>query len=118
MKEITTNTKTYEVGDYRVDITDDGKMREAWFYHKDFGVKMFLFGNAVEYNSEKTFIEMVEEEIPYATRDYREEYMNEVERDERLPASYCEIEYEDMESEEAVRGCAFDDMNYLRYMER
>ena len=38
--------------------------------------------------------------------------------DDRFPAGYCEIEYEDMESEEAVRGCAFDDMNYLRYYER
>lgn len=38
--------------------------------------------------------------------------------DERLPRSYCEIEYEDMESEEAVMGARFDDMNYLRYMER
>lgn len=40
------------------------------------------------------------------------------EADGRLPSSYCEIEYTDMESEEAMRGCAFDDMNYLRYMER
>lgn len=38
--------------------------------------------------------------------------------DDRLPASYAEIEYDDMESEEAVIGCRFDDMNYLRYMER
>lgn len=38
--------------------------------------------------------------------------------DPRLPASYCEIEYDDMESEEAVMGARFDDMNYLRYMER
>ena len=40
------------------------------------------------------------------------------EADSRLPDSYAEIEYEDMESEEAVRGCAFDDMNFMRYMER
>ena len=40
------------------------------------------------------------------------------ERDERFPASYAEIEYDDMESEEAVMGCHFDDMNYLRYYER
>ena len=42
----------------------------------------------------------------------------EEERDERFPVGYCEIEYSEMESEEAVRGCAFDDMNYLRYFER
>ena len=38
--------------------------------------------------------------------------------DPRLPESYCEIEYEDMESEEAVIGSHFDDMNFLRYFER
>ncbi len=38
--------------------------------------------------------------------------------DERFPESYCEIEYADTESEEAARGCAFDDMNYLRHFER
>lgn len=38
--------------------------------------------------------------------------------DERFPESYCEIEYADMESEEAYNGCRFDDMNYLRYRER
>lgn len=35
-----------------------------------------------------------------------------------LPSTYAEIEYDDMESPEAVIGCRFDDMNYLRYMER
>ena len=35
-----------------------------------------------------------------------------------FPESYCEIEYDDMDSEEAVMGARFDDMNYLRYRER
>ena len=38
--------------------------------------------------------------------------------DDRFSPSYCEIEYDDIESEEAVRGCAFDDMNFLRHFER
>lgn len=35
-----------------------------------------------------------------------------------LPNTYAEIEYDDMDSPEAIIGCRFDDMNYLRYMER
>lgn len=35
-----------------------------------------------------------------------------------LPSTYAEIEYDDMDSPEAIMGCRFDDMNYLRYMER
>lgn len=35
-----------------------------------------------------------------------------------LPSTYAEIEYNDMDSPEAIIGCRFDDMNYLRYMER
>ena len=38
--------------------------------------------------------------------------------DERLPAAYAEIEYDDFDTPEAVIGTRFDDMNYLRYMER
>ena len=38
--------------------------------------------------------------------------------DDRLPSTYCEIEYEDMESAEAILGSRWDDMNYLHYMER
>lgn len=35
-----------------------------------------------------------------------------------LPSTYAEIEYDDMDSPEAIMGCRFDDMNYLRYMKR
>lgn len=35
-----------------------------------------------------------------------------------LPETYAEIEYNDYDSEEAMMGCRFDDMNYLRYVER
>ena len=36
----------------------------------------------------------------------------------KLSSAYAEIEYDDMDSAEAITGCRFDDMNYLRYMER
>jgi len=38
--------------------------------------------------------------------------------DTRLPSTYAEIEYMDMENPEAIDGARFDDMNYQHYMER
>ena len=35
-----------------------------------------------------------------------------------LPRTYAEIEYDDLDTPEALAGCHFDDMNYLRYRER
>ena len=36
----------------------------------------------------------------------------------QIPDTYAEIEYEDMDSPEAILGARFDDMNYTRYFER
>ena len=49
-----------------------------------------------------------------------EEFIDE-DDDDRLPKTYAEIEYtsEQLESDPiAIEGARFDDMNYLRYMER
>lgn len=35
-----------------------------------------------------------------------------------LPSTYAEIEYDDMDSPEAILGSRWDDMNYRWYMER
>jgi hypothetical protein len=35
-----------------------------------------------------------------------------------LPRTYAEIEYDDMDTAEAQLGSRFDDINFLRYMER
>lgn len=40
------------------------------------------------------------------------------EEDGFLPRTYAEVEYENFDNPEAVAGCHFDDMNYLRYRER
>lgn len=45
--------------------------------------------------------------------DYEDE-----EDQDGLPESYAEIEYADFENAEAIDGARFDDMNFLRYMER
>ena len=39
-------------------------------------------------------------------------------RQEQIPRTYAEVEYDDFDSEEAAMGARFDDMNYLRYFER
>lgn len=36
----------------------------------------------------------------------------------QIPETYAEIEYEDMDSPEAILGARFDDLNYMRYLER
>ena len=36
----------------------------------------------------------------------------------QIPETYAEIEYEDMDSPEAILGARFDDMNLMRYLER
>lgn len=49
-----------------------------------------------------------------------EEFIDE-DDDDRLPKTYAELEYtsEQLESDPiAIEGTRFDDMNYLRYMER
>lgn len=40
------------------------------------------------------------------------------EREYGLPSTYAEVEYDDFDNPEAVDGARFDDMNFLRYMER
>jgi hypothetical protein len=35
-----------------------------------------------------------------------------------IPDTYAEIEYYDFDDPEAIDGSRWDDMNYLRYMER
>lgn len=60
--------------------------------------------------SENTFNEMMN-----CSEAFSDEYD---EWDSRFPHSYAEVEYDDLETEEAAIGMAFDDMNYLRYYER
>ena len=39
-------------------------------------------------------------------------------RDDHLPSTYAEIEYDDFDNPEAIEGAKFDDMNFRWYMER
>lgn len=44
-KEIKQTTRTFQHdGNYYIDIVEGPEMYEAWLYHKDYGVKMLMFG--------------------------------------------------------------------------
>lgn len=45
-------------------------------------------------------------------------FCDEDEREYGLPSTYAEVEYDDFDNPEAILGARFDDMNYLRYIER
>ena len=45
-------------------------------------------------------------------------FCDEDEHEGGLPSTYAEVEYQDFDNAEAIDGARFDDMNYLRYMER
>ena len=66
--------------------------------------------------------DMTEEETKryYVNDEENCPYWNDFESndDSFLPRTYAEIEYNDLDTPEAMSGCHFDDMNYLRYRER
>lgn len=66
----------FSYGDFFVDVCKtrnmDGFM-EAWLYHKDGGVKDFMF--AVQEEELERFAALVEANLPGYIRDYENEYM-------------------------------------------
>ena len=65
---------TYGYGDYRVDIVweeNNDDYLGAWLYHKDSGVKTYMFGCLENF---KTFVELVEANIEKYIRLYEREY--------------------------------------------
>lgn len=65
---------TYGYGDYRVDIVwdeDDDDLLGAWLYHRDGGVKSFMFGAHENFTA---FLKLVEEIIENYIRFYEREF--------------------------------------------
>jgi len=62
----------------------------------------------------------ISEDAFWAALDNADIFCDDDEEDEdvRLPEGYAEIEYDNFDSAEAIDGARFDDMNYMRYMER
>ena len=59
----------------------------------------------------------VSEEVYWAMIDNADAFVDE-EEEYGLPSTYAEIEYDDLDDPEAIMGARFDDMNYMRYLER
>lgn len=85
--------KTYQYNsDYYVDITafagktpDENDVREAWLYHKDYGVKMLMFGCPAKqtygYQEYDAFLAMVEANVEDYIKLYQESYEDKDEED-------------------------------------
>lgn len=74
MKKTDIKTVTYDYDDdYRIDIVslpEEG--REAWLYHKAYGVKQLMFG-ALSETTDEEFLKMVEDNAEYYLADYVEQ---------------------------------------------
>lgn len=69
--------------------------------------------------TKKELLEVLEEYEDNETIDFDElDFVHHFRTLEQIPPTYAEIEYNDFESAEAVMGSRFDDINFLRYLER
>ena len=64
----------YKHGDYRVDITMEKHLWEAWLYKADFGVKKFMFGLAIDTYSYDEFLEIVVPNLYEHEEEYSIDY--------------------------------------------
>lgn len=79
MKEMKSiRTTTFASGNYRIDIVESRTEYEAWIYHKDYGVKDFMFGTdknqAAYIKSFEEFTDMVEANLPVYKKSYHERH--------------------------------------------
>ena len=80
MKKLNIEIETYEYRDgFRVDIyknTDEYEEWEAYLYHKDYSIKMGMFGVSTEDFPKEEFIDMVAEQMEEYILYYERDYMN------------------------------------------
>ena len=68
----------HEPGFY-VDIVTDSKLYHAWLYHKDYGIKQYMFGSKKEdFKNIEDFIDIVQANLDNQcyTLNYKDDYMN------------------------------------------
>ena len=84
-RRLTRQTTSYKVSDYSdyiVDIVELSDEWEAWLYHKDYGVKMFMFGwlkhqepfDGPKDWTHKMFLELVDANVNDYIDDYEDEH--------------------------------------------
>lgn len=73
-------TETYKSGEYFIDIvectTRSGShgVYESWIYHREYGIKMQMFGALKAEHSKEDFIAIVEKNLPHYKSFYKHEY--------------------------------------------
>ena len=70
-------TTTYQYNDnYLIDIVknDDEYTYDAWLYHIAYGVKELMFSMSSETYTDKTFLDIVKENVENYIENYREEF--------------------------------------------
>lgn len=77
MKKVNIKTTTYDIGDgFRVDITQEQQMTEAWIYHEDYGIKEYIFGreNYSLTEMKKSLTGYLD--LEFSKEKYREQHMD------------------------------------------
>lgn len=67
--------KTYKHGNWRIDIETSKYMYNAWIYHKNYGIKLHMWGIEKKNDTYENFIKMVCEAIPEFTIQYENDFM-------------------------------------------
>ena len=57
------------------DIVDDDKQYSAWIYHKDYGIKLFMFAVDNPRETLESFTELVKSSFENYVEQYKEDYM-------------------------------------------
>lgn len=69
-------TETFWVRDlFFVDVNTLPENYEAWIYHKEYGVKMLMFGMPKYQQSYEEFLELVDDDAATYIDNYSQEYM-------------------------------------------
>lgn len=66
----------HEDGDWIVDVWQVDDDYEAWLQHKDYGIKMFMFGEPVEQQCLECFLNAVGNTLDEAIEIYENDYMD------------------------------------------
>lgn len=77
MEKTNIKTETYQVNeDYLIDVVTLESSYEAWFYHKDYGIKYLIFDCSRELRSYEEVLHLVEAgDLEGHIQFYEDEYL-------------------------------------------
>lgn len=75
MTKIERKTETYKYKDgFYIDVVFFPDVVEVWLYHKDVGVKIFMFGLGIDEKNNSALLELIKNNLIY--QDYITDYKN------------------------------------------